>query len=174
MIVSAYREQEERWRIERLKKELLPLIEGLPILGLHDCKSCLSVNWAHCPSTKDLRQVIDAWEKCNEYNSNHYVDGEMIIEDEGGPKVWSDLSCEPYSDAATLNCPAMLRHRDDRDTDELGLTIKREKSVFQCPNSQPTCLCFVPILGHSAFKNFLQRINKPKCRLLVCLRLKMG
>ena len=57
------------------------------------------VNWAHCPSTKDLRQVIDAWEKCNEYNSNHYVDGEMIIEDEGGPKVWSDLSCEPYSDA---------------------------------------------------------------------------
>ena len=80
--------------------------------------------------------------------------------------MWSDLSCEPYT---TLNCPAMLRYRDDRDTDEFGPTIKREKSVFQCPNSQPTCLCFVPILGHSAFKNFLQKIKKPKCRLPVSL-----
>ena len=86
--LSAYREDEEPWRIERLRDELLPFISSLPILALHDHKGCLSVNWAHCPTTIDLWLVISAWEQCNEYNSNHYVEGRVIIEDEDGPSTW--------------------------------------------------------------------------------------
>src|SRR6516225_6098625 len=35
-------------------------------------------------------------------------------------------------------------------------------------------LRFILIVGHSPFKDLLQRIEKPKCRLLVCLRLKLA
>ena len=55
--------------------------------------------------------------------------------------------------AASFSCyPSIISLNDLRYTDEFGPTIKREKSVFQYSNSQPTCLRFVPILGYSAFQ----------------------
>jgi hypothetical protein len=58
-VLSAHREEDEPWRIERLR-ELLPKIAGLPILALCDRKGC----------------------QLYEYNSDHFVEGRLLIGDE--------------------------------------------------------------------------------------------
>jgi hypothetical protein len=79
-VLSAYRE-DEPWRIDRLR-ELLPKIEGLPILALCDRKGCLAVNWGMHPTTTQLVQVVEAWMEQFEYNSDHFVEGRLLIGDE--------------------------------------------------------------------------------------------
>jgi hypothetical protein len=79
--LTAYREDEEPWRIERLR-ELLVKIEGLPILSLCERKGCLSVNWGVYPTTAQLVQVVDAWKELFEENSDHFVEGMLLIGDE--------------------------------------------------------------------------------------------
>jgi hypothetical protein len=82
--VTAYRGfDDEPWRLERLVevKSALPPAILSEIESLHDHKGCLSVNWRRIPASSEVMAVIAAWAEQNEITSNHYVNGEAIIED---------------------------------------------------------------------------------------------
>jgi hypothetical protein len=83
MNVTAYRQDEEPSRIERLEL-LRQILDAGRILALHDHKGCLSVNWSECPNTSELGFVIQAWQTLREWQSNHYVRGVPLVLDNGG------------------------------------------------------------------------------------------
>ena len=64
--LTAYRADEEPHRIERLQEVAMrcPRL----VIGLHDHKSCLSVNWSEPPMTAELIAVIDAWADQGEHD----------------------------------------------------------------------------------------------------------
>jgi hypothetical protein len=69
--LTANRSDEEPWRIERLRevaKECPP-----NVIGLHDHKGTLAVNWSSAPSIADLTAVVQAWCDQNEREIDHYL-----------------------------------------------------------------------------------------------------
>lgn len=72
-VITAYRGDEETWRLERLRKLRL-----YGVLGLHDHKGCLSVNWPYYPAKVQLNEVRLAWEKEGEHEIIHYIQGKPI------------------------------------------------------------------------------------------------
>jgi hypothetical protein len=69
--LTAYRSDEEPWRIERLNevaKECPP-----NVIGLHDHKGTLSVNWSSTPTIAELTAVVQAWCDQNEYSIDHWL-----------------------------------------------------------------------------------------------------
>jgi hypothetical protein len=92
VILSAYRADTEPSRIDRLRSLCDRLARAYcdptpKLLGLHDHKGTLSVNWLMPPRTEELGEVIKAWEAENELLSNHYICGALLIadEDDGAP-----------------------------------------------------------------------------------------
>jgi hypothetical protein len=78
--LTAYREEEEPWRIERLRR-VSRYLKGLPILSLNDSKGTLTVDWARIPSTECLFHVAKCWVCECEWHSIHLVEGVMFFED---------------------------------------------------------------------------------------------
>ena len=76
---TAYRQEEEPWRIERLQ-EVASALGGLRIRRLHDRKGTLSVDWFSRPKPEDLERVRQAWARQNEPDSKHFVDEVLIGE----------------------------------------------------------------------------------------------
>jgi hypothetical protein len=69
--LTANRSDEEPWRIERLNevaKECPP-----NVIGLHDHKGTLAVNWSTLPTIADLTAVVQAWSDQSEYSIDHYL-----------------------------------------------------------------------------------------------------
>ncbi|MDH2400145.1 hypothetical protein QCM77_09330 [Bradyrhizobium sp. SSUT18] len=84
--ITANRQDEEPSRIDRLNRlaEVL-LTKGVTkIIGLHDHKGTLYVNWSATPSTSELTTVISAWAAEYEPHSNHAVNGRPLVSDVGG------------------------------------------------------------------------------------------
>ena len=77
MKISAYRGDEETWRIERLEE----VAKRCPsnVLALHDRKGNLSVNWATMPTIEDLTAVVQAWCDQNEYSIDHYLNNDEVL-----------------------------------------------------------------------------------------------
>jgi hypothetical protein len=76
----AYREAEEPWRIERLRR-LSRMLKDLPILSLTDRKGTLTVDWASAPSLELMLHVAKSWVCECEWHTIHLVEGEMFFED---------------------------------------------------------------------------------------------
>jgi hypothetical protein len=79
ILCTADQQDEEPWRIERLK-EVASVLGDLGILRLHDHEGTLSVHWLSRPKPEDLGRVREAWARQNELHSEHYVDGVLIEE----------------------------------------------------------------------------------------------
>jgi hypothetical protein len=82
MHLTAHRSDEEGWRIERLQE----VAERCPknVIGLHDHKGCLSVNWLTPPTIRELSLVVRAWAHQNEEQIDHYLVGaELDVEGMG-------------------------------------------------------------------------------------------
>ena len=86
--LTAYRADEEPHRIERLQEVAVRCPQL--VIGLHDHKGCLSVNWSAPPMTTELIAVIDAWADQGEHDSNHYLRGRLFVEDIG--------DCPPFEE----------------------------------------------------------------------------
>jgi hypothetical protein len=74
--LTANRSDEEPWRIERLNevaKECPP-----NVIGLHDHKGTLAVNWSSAPTIADLTAVVQAWCDQSEYSIDHYLNSEPL------------------------------------------------------------------------------------------------
>ena len=82
--ITANRQEEEPDRIVRLKRVADALAAVTGIAALHDHKGTLYVNWARQPSTTELRRVLSAWSAENEVHSNHAINGQPLLWDEGG------------------------------------------------------------------------------------------
>lgn len=69
--LTANRSDEEPWRIERLEK----VAKECPpnVIGLHDHKGTLAVNWSTLPTIADLTAVVQAWCDQNERAIDHYL-----------------------------------------------------------------------------------------------------
>jgi hypothetical protein len=80
--LTAYRQDEEPWRLVRLAKvkASLPAEVLSELLVLHDSKGCLSVNWRRLPRERHIQAVIAAWDAQGEWQSEHYVDGRLFHE----------------------------------------------------------------------------------------------
>jgi hypothetical protein len=77
--LTANREQEEPWRIKRLKAVAQDCAGR--VLALHDYEGTLSVNWSAPPMIDDLVSVTKAWALQGEWSINHYVCGVEIAID---------------------------------------------------------------------------------------------
>jgi hypothetical protein len=79
MKISAYRGDEETWRIERLeevaKRPLPP-----NVIALRDHKGILSVTWSSLPTIEDLTAVVQAWGYQNEWLIEHFLNDEPLTE----------------------------------------------------------------------------------------------
>jgi hypothetical protein len=64
---------EESWRIERLQEVARHCPKN--VIGLHDHKGTLSVNWLTPPTVRELSQVVQAWAYHNEEAIDHYLVG---------------------------------------------------------------------------------------------------
>jgi hypothetical protein len=64
---------DESWRIERLQQ----IARRCPknVIGLHDHKGLLSVNWLTPPTIRELTEVVLAWASQNEREIDHYLLG---------------------------------------------------------------------------------------------------
>jgi hypothetical protein len=73
MMLTAYRSNDEPWRIDRLAE----VAKSCPrkVIGLHDHKGNLSVNWLTTPNIEELTEVIQAWALKGEWSLEHYVVG---------------------------------------------------------------------------------------------------
>lgn len=84
--ITANRQDEEPDRIVRLTRlrDVLQAKRVSTIIGLHDHKGVLYVNWASQPTASELGQVIMAWHSENEPLTNHAVNGKPFLWDVGG------------------------------------------------------------------------------------------
>jgi hypothetical protein len=79
-VLSAYRGEEETWRIDRLRTAL-KYIGDLPILSLRDHKGTLTVDWGREPTIREVIHVAKCWMCEHEWWTIHLVEGEMFFED---------------------------------------------------------------------------------------------
>jgi hypothetical protein len=73
---------DEGWRIERLQQVASRCPKN--VIGLHDHKGLLSVNWLTPPTIRGLTEVVLAWASHNEREIDHYLVGaELDVQTEG-------------------------------------------------------------------------------------------
>jgi hypothetical protein len=90
--LTAYREQDEPWRIERLKTVAQDCAGT--VLALHDHKGTLSINWSAPPKINDLTAMVQAWALQGEWSINHYVCGAEIAIDCGDANPFVQIKME--------------------------------------------------------------------------------
>jgi hypothetical protein len=73
MQLGCYRRDTESWRIERLQEVARRCPKN--VIGLHDHKVLLSVNWLTPPTIRELTEVVLAWASHNEREIDHYLVG---------------------------------------------------------------------------------------------------
>jgi hypothetical protein len=90
MKITAHRSDEEPSRIERLNK----VAKECPpsVIGLHDHKGTLSVNWSSTPTIAEVAAVVQAWCDQNEYSIDHYLNAE--------PLAVETMGYSPFAEAA--------------------------------------------------------------------------
>jgi hypothetical protein len=67
IIIAACREDEEPWRLARLRRVALAALgQGLEVDALHDRKGCLSVCFRRRPTPTEIIQVVQLWHDENE------------------------------------------------------------------------------------------------------------
>jgi hypothetical protein len=72
MKLDCYR-RDESWRIERLQEVARCCPKN--VIGLHDHKGMLSVNWLTPPTIRELSLVVRAWTYQYEEAIDHYLVG---------------------------------------------------------------------------------------------------